>query len=80
MRTHAVHAETDQCELLATPIESGIKVPLLLTAGIDYARHIVEEMASRPSHENDTVPKLMTETYRLVLIHMKVVPGVVVPF
>ena len=75
MRTHAVHAESNQCELLATPVESGIHVPLLLIAGIRHARHIVEEMASRPAHENDSVP----ETYWLVLIHMKDVRGVIVP-
>ena len=80
MRPHTVHAKTDYSEILATPVESAVEVPLLLIATVLCARHIAEEMASRHAHESTAILELMAETDRLVLIHMKIVVGVVVPF
>ena len=62
MRPQTVHAKTDYSEILATPVESAVKVPLLLTATVLCACNIVEEMASRQANESDTILELMSKT------------------
>ena len=79
MGAHAVHAEANHREVLATPIESSIKVSLLLPATINSARHIVQQMWSGQRHEGYAVRKLMPDAYRLVLIEMVWILWIVVP-
>ena len=42
VRPHSVHAEPNQSNLLATPVESCIGMPLLLAAAVDGASHVAE--------------------------------------
>ena len=42
MRPHSVHAEPNESNLLATPVESCVGMPLLLAAAVDGASHVAE--------------------------------------
>ena len=40
MSSHSVHTEPNECNFLATPVESGVSVTLFLTAAVNGARHV----------------------------------------
>ena len=41
MSSHTVHTKPDESNLLATPVEGGIRGALFLTAAVHSARHVV---------------------------------------
>ena len=42
VRPHSVHAEPNESNLLATPVESCVGMPLLLAAAVDGASHVAK--------------------------------------
>ncbi len=78
VRTHAVHAESDQSNFFATPVEGPIRVTLRLPFAVLCARHVIHHMWGREGCESGAVTELMAETNSLMLVHVKAVAGIVV--
>ncbi len=79
MSSHAVHAKTDESEILLAPVECPVHITLRLAGAVDSAAHGVQEMTSRKAHKSDAILELMPDANRLVLIFMKRIVGFVVP-
>jgi hypothetical protein len=71
MRNHAVHSEADPSEILVTPIERTIEIPLRLKTAI-------VKILRRNSHERDTTFELVAYADDLMLVHVKIIIGTVV--
>ena len=77
VRAHAVHAESNQSDFLATPVEGPISVTLRLPFAVLCARHIFEQMWGGEGCKQDAVTELMPEINSLMLVQVKAVVGIV---
>ncbi len=73
-----IHAESNERDFLATPVECGVGVALFLTATVDGSRHVGKQMRRSEAHEADTVAELMSYQDHLMLGQVKGVCRVVV--
>ncbi len=78
MRTHAVHSEGNQCEILVAPVQCTVKMALRLETAIIGTCHVVQELLRRESHKGDTILELVPNDDHLMLVHVKFVIGIVV--
>ena len=60
--SHAVHAETNNTEILLAPVEGPVPVALPLASTVVGTAHVAQEMSTRNAHESDFILELMPQT------------------
>ena len=80
LKCAAVHAESNQSNFFAAPVEGPISVTLRLPFAVPFARHIIGHMQDGEGRDSepDAVTEMRTHTNNLMLAHVKAVVGIVV--